>query len=290
MQHQSNLRGILYMVLAGAAFVGNDALMKVALASHPPMQVLMLRGLAGIFWCLPLVFAMGYGRMFARAFQGWVLVRSFCELGAILAFIYALARLPIGDVTAIYQISPLIVILAAAWIWRVPVRPVQILLVVLGMAGALLVAQPGGSSASWYIIFPFITALGAAARDLASRKAAADIPGIVVAISTIIVVFLAASIIHAATEVWVPPEPRTLLMLLAAGLLLTIAHTLVFLAFRYAAIPAVAPFGYSSTGWAVLAGFLVFRDVPNALGFLGMGLIVASGVAALLAERGKGPA
>jgi drug/metabolite transporter (DMT)-like permease len=283
---QSNLRGILFMVLAGAFFVANDTPMKIALQSHPPLQVLMLRGLAGVIWCVPLVFAMGHGKAFQKAFSGWVMLRSLCELAAILAFIFALARLPLGDVTAIYQISPLLVILAAAWLFRIPVRPWQVLLVCLAMAGSLLIAQPGGNNASWYMIFPFITAIGAAARDLTSRKVPQDIPGIVVAVSTIIVVFLASSILHAWTGTWIAPSRSVLLMLLAAGLLLTAAHTFVFLAFRHASIPAVAPFGYSSTGWAVMAGFLVFNDVPNALGFAGMGLIVASGVVALLAERG----
>lgn len=291
MHQSSNLRGILCMVLAGAAFVANDTLLKTALYELPPLQTLVLRGSAALLWCLPLLLAMGHGKQLPQAFRGWVLVRSLCELVAIFAFIQALAHMSIADVTAIYQISPLLVILGAAWIWRIKIAPWQILLVCLGMAGALMIAQPGSSAASWYLVLPFITAIGASARDLASRNTPASVPGLIVAVSTIITVLVAALAAHLLTEAWVPPSRSILLAMLGAGFFLTLAHTFVFLAFRYASVPAVAPFGYCSTGWAVLAGILVFGDIPNALSIAGMGLIVVSGIAALLTEkrRASGP-
>jgi len=287
MQQSSNLRGILCMVLAGAAFVANDTLLKFALAELPPMQTLAVRGTAALLWCLPLTIAMGFGGRLREAFRGWVLARSFFELAAIFAFIYGLKHMPIADATAIYQTSPLLVMLGAAWLWRVRITWWQMLLAGLGMAGALMIAQPGSSAASFYVLFPFITAICAAARDLASRKSPDTVPGLVVAISTIVVVLTGSALAHLAVETWVPPSSSILLGLLCAGFFLTLAHTFVFLAYRYASVPAVAPFGYSFTGWALLAGILAFGDMPNGLAISGMALIVASGIAALLAEKAR---
>lgn len=275
------------MVLAGGAFVINDSFLKFALAELPPMQTLMLRGAAGLFWCLPLVLAMGYGRQLPLAFDRWVLLRSLFELAAILTFIHGLKHMPIADVTAIYQISPLLVMLGAAWIWRTHVSRWQMLLAGIGMAGALMIAQPGSSTASWFVLFPFLTAIGAAARDLVTRKTPANIPGLVVAISTIIVVLAGASIMQLAFGSWVPPSRSSLLALLGSGLFLTAGHTFIFLAYRHASVPAVAPFGYSFTGWALLAGVVAFGDLPNNLALAGMALIVMSGIAAVLAEKSR---
>ncbi len=285
MTAQSNLRGIMFMLLAGAAFVANDSLIKLTLDELPPMQVLVLRGLSGFLWCLPILLLFGYGAHIRQAFSFWVLMRSLFELVAIMAFIRGLTHMAIGDVTAIYQISPLLVLVGAALIWREKIGPWQILLISLGLIGALMVAQPGGSTATSYAIFPFVTAFGAAARDLVSRKVPTSVPGLVVGFSTIVVVLVAAAIEHAATESWIAPSVNSLWAMLGAGLFLMLGHTFVFLSYRHGAVSAVAPFGYSFTGWALLSGYLVFAEVPNALAITGMLLIVASGLAAIAHER-----
>lgn len=283
----SNLKGIILMLLAGMAFVANDSLIKLTLAELPPMQVLVLRGLFGTVWCLAVLFWMGFGKDIGKAFRRWVLLRSLFELVAIMAFINGLAHMPIGDVTAIYQISPLLVTMGAAWFYREKVQLVQYAFIAIALVGALLVAQPGSSTATVYAVFPFITAIGAAGRDLAGRRIGTDVPGLVVAFSTIVVVLLASIIVHMLTEEWVPPSTTNLGVMAVTGLFLLLGHTLVFLAYRNGKTSAIAPFGYAFTAWAVLAGLLVFNDVPNALSVTGMLFIVASGLAALWYDQRK---
>ena len=80
--------------------------MKLVLADTPPMQVLFMRGMAAAFWCLPLVFILGYGRDIHRVLNFWVLLRAAFEMIAVISFILALNHMPIGDITAIFQIPP----------------------------------------------------------------------------------------------------------------------------------------------------------------------------------------
>jgi len=70
-----NLRAITAIVLAAGAFVANDTCMKLALSDAPPFQVLVMRGIAALLWCVPVVFAMGLIRELPRAFNPWVLLR-----------------------------------------------------------------------------------------------------------------------------------------------------------------------------------------------------------------------
>ena len=283
--HKSNLRGILYMLLAGFAFVANDSLIKLTMSELPSMQILVLRGIAGCLWSLPALYIFGFGKDIAKAFKPWVVLRALFEVGAIMSFIQALAHMGIGDVTAIYQISPLLVTAGAALLWREKVTGWQYVLVAIALIGALLVAQPGSATASFYAIFPFITALGAAMRDLTSRRITTDVPGLVVGFSTIVIVLVAAAIFHFTTETWVPPSTTSFLAMLAAGLFLLLGHTFVFLAYRHGSAGAVAPFGYAFTAWALLSGYFIFSDTPNALSLGGIALIVGSGVAAILYEQ-----
>ena len=56
----------------------------------------MLRGLAALFWGLPLLL-LGYGRQLPLMFERRVLLRNLCETGGILCYVVALAHMPIAD-------------------------------------------------------------------------------------------------------------------------------------------------------------------------------------------------
>ncbi len=273
------------MVLAGGTFVTNDSFMKLVLANTPPMQVLFMRGLAACLWCLPLVFILGYGRDIHRVLNPWVLLRAAFEILAVTSFILALNHMPIGDITAIFQISPLFVVIGVSLIWGEKIGPVRTVLIALGLTGALLVAQPGSASASPYTAFGFLTAIGSALRDLVGRKVPHNIPGIVVALTTIIAVMTVAGLSTVSFETWVPPSNANILKMLAAGLFLVGGHTFVFLAFRFAKAAAVAPFYYTFTLWAMLSGLVVFGDIPNWLSIIGVLFILGSGLASVALDQ-----
>jgi drug/metabolite transporter (DMT)-like permease len=285
MAFSPNLRGIFFMILAAGTFVANDSFMKAVLATTPPMQVLVMRGVAATAWCLPLLLILGHRRDIHRALNPWVLLRGACEIVAIISFVVALKHMPIGDVTAIYQTAPLLLLIGVAVIWGEKIGRTRMALIAIGITGALLVAQPGSLTASPYAAFGFLTAIGSALRDLAGRKVPQDIPGLVVAFATIIVVMLAATTANIIFEIWVAPPPRNITMMLAAGFFLMCGHTFVFLAFRHGTASAVAPFYYSFTLWAVLSGLVVFGDIPNWLSLLGTALILASGLASIALDR-----
>ena len=207
------------------------------------------------------------------------------EIIAVVSFILALNHMPIGDITAIFQIAPLLVVVGAALVWGERIGGLRMVLIALAITGALLIAQPGSATASPYAAFGFLTAIGSALRDLAGRKVPHDIPGIVVALATIIAVMAAAGFATMAFETWAPPSNANILKMLAAGLFLIGGHTFVFLAFRFAKAAAIAPFYYTFTLWAVISGLLVFGDVPNAFAIAGMLLILASGLTSVTLDQ-----
>jgi drug/metabolite transporter (DMT)-like permease len=279
-----NLRGIIAIVLATGAFVANDTCMKLALSDAPPFQVLVMRGIAACLWCLPVVYAMGLIRQLPKAFNPWVMLRSASEVMAILSFISALGHMPIADVTAIAQIAPLVVLLGMWLFFGEKVGGLRLGLVGLGITGALLVAQPGGETASPFAIFGFFTAVGAAGRDILSRKVPAGTPALVVTFSTLFIVMMSAVVMSLLFETQVQPTFRHGWLMLIAGFFLMCGHALVFMAYRIAPARVVAPFNYSFMIWAGLSGLLVFGDMPNGLALAGMGLILAAGLAVVLLE------
>jgi len=284
MTSQSNLRGIACVALAAGSFVANDSCMKLVMADAPPLQVLFMRGAAAVLWCFPLLLILGKGADVRHIFNRWVALRAACEVVAVVSFVLALVHMPIADITAIYQLSPLLLVAATALIWGERIGPLRIVLIMAGIAGALLVAQPGGAAASPYAIFGFATALGAAARDVVTRQVPRDIPALVVTFAMLIIVMVAAGLATLLFETWVAPQPQHLALMAAAGVFLIGGHFFIYLAFRYAKAATLAPFYYSFTLWALLAGFVIFGNVPNGLAIAGIAMILAAGLTVALLD------
>jgi drug/metabolite transporter (DMT)-like permease len=278
-------RGISAMLGATAAFVVNDTFCKMVMDDLPPLQTLFLRGVSGTLWCvLAVVWLREVGRI-KGALNRWTLLRAASELVAVIAFFLALSMLPIADITAITQVTPLIVMVLAAFLFSERIGPMRIALILIGFAGAMMVAGPGPEGLSAAALLGFVTALGAAGRDILARRVPADVPGIVAAVPMLVIVMIGAGAVHAGFEVWRAPDLRHALLLLGAGFFLMLGQLLILYAYRHSAAGTVAPFFYSFTLWAVVSGLLVFGETPGPLALVGMGLIVLSGVA--LARSGS---
>jgi drug/metabolite transporter (DMT)-like permease len=281
----SNLRGIAFMVIATGVFSTNDALMKLATVGLPPYEVLFLRGVMASLLMLPLVLLTGNGRHLYHVVDKWVLIRNSFELMAVLCFIVALANMPIADLSALGQISPMLLLLGVALIYREKIGATRLALIATGFAGALLVAQPGLGGFSPYALLGLVSAACVAARDIVGRKVGSNIPAPIVAYATLLLVMVGSGIATFVLEEWVMPTPRHLLLLAGAGLFLSLGHLFIFLSYRNAATSAVAPFYYLFSVWAVCSGLFVFGTFPNTLALFGIALIVASGITVVLLDR-----
>ena len=281
----SNLRGILYMLASGLTFVFNDSLMKLAMGGLPPYQVLVMRGVSGVFFALCLLGFNGEFKITRSMISRSVLLRAGLECIAILTYILALAHSPIGDVTAIFQTTPLLVILGMIFIHRESAVGLRLALVAIGFCGALMVAQPFTGTVSPYVSLAFVTALFAAARDLAARQISKEVPALVSTLILILTVLSGAMICGLLFEHWIVPSTHYIILTFGAGLFMTLGHHFTLLAYRNASAQQVAPFYYSFLVFAVLFGFVIFGDVPNILSFAGMAVIVSSGLILLSKEE-----
>jgi S-adenosylmethionine uptake transporter len=283
----SAIRGPLFMIVSTGSYVINDTLMKLATDGLPPYEVLFLRGCVATLWGIPMLLIAGYGRQMALMAEPRVVLRNLFELGGILAYVVALANMPIADAIALGQVTPLLVLLGAALMFGDRIGPLRMALIGLGFVGALMVAQPTMEGISVYALLALANAAFCAARDLSSRRVAAHVPGMIVAISAVLVVLIGAGIAHLLTEEWVVPGTRHLMLLAASGLFLIFGHFFVFMAYRIGPTGIVAPFYYTFTVWAVISGLVVFRELPNLLAISGIILVVASGLVIVLLDERK---
>jgi drug/metabolite transporter (DMT)-like permease len=274
----SAIRGPLFMVTATGSYLVNDTLMKLATAGLPPYEVLMLRGLWAAAFGFPMLFALGHFSRLPMLFEGRVLTRNLLETAAILAYVVALANMPIADASALGQLTPILVLLGTAILFRERIGAVRMALIMLGFAGAIMVAQPTLAGISIFALLALANAMFGAARDIAGRRVGADVPGMIVAISAVVVVLIGAAIAHVSLETWVMPEASHLALLAGAGFFLIFGHFFIFMAYRTGPTGVVAPFYYTFSVWAVISGLVVFGEFPNALAVVGIVLVIVSGL------------
>lgn len=243
MQHASSIfRGPLFMILSTGSYIINDTLMKLATEGLPPYEVLFLRGAAATLWGIPMLFALGYGRQFPLLVEKRVLARNLFETAAILAYVVALANMQIADSTALSQVTPLLVLLGASLLFGERISGLRMALIGVGFAGALMIAQPTKAGISVYALLALANAALSAARDLTGRRVAAEIPGMIVAISAVLVVLVGAGFAHLAVERWIMPSAHYLLLMAGAGFFLIFGHFFIFMAYRVGPTGVVAPF------------------------------------------------
>ncbi len=277
-----NERGIAFMIAATASFVACDTFMKLAAESMPPIEAIFVRSGFVVLWAIPLLFVFGQAGNIGALSDKRVMLRSVIELVGALGYVFGLANLNIADFTALVQLSPIIVMLAAAAFLKLPATRMQLVLAVIAFIGALFVVQPGGSSFSIYAFFGLWTAALTAARELVGRTVPAGISGIIVALGAGLFSTIGAGALTVAFETFRVPSLAETALIAGSALFLMLAQIFIFMAYRHAEPGAVAPFFYAGALWAMLSSVLVFGTLPNALGLVGIVVIVASGVGVLV--------
>lgn len=278
-------KAILCALAGGAVLTLNDGLVKTLAAEFPAGQVLALRGV--FIYVMIVFFAMRAGGIHTawqiRSWKGQGL-RGICVVGSSFCFVTGLIYLPLADAIAISFAGPLFVTVLAPLMLGEVVGWRRWAAVLVGFAGVLVIVQPGTTAFQWFAVFPLMASFLGGMRDLITRKMAAHETSVAVLFVTTTAVVGAGFGSWFFTD-WVTVEFRHLKYLAASGLLIGIAHYLIIESFRLGEAALVSPFKYGNVLWAVLFGYLMFGDLPNAATVAGAVIVSASGLYILHRER-----
>lgn len=220
-----------------------------------------------------------YGRALLRTehprFQ--LLRGSLLLVSSTLAF-FSLRYMPLAEFTSVVLIAPLVVTLLAATTLKEEVSPLRWALVAGGFAGTLVILRPGGTVFSWAILLPLCLVItNAWFQVLTSRLAQTEQP-VTMHFYTGWVGTLIATI--PLPFVWTAlPGWQGWALLCLMGLLATVGHFLLILAYQRAPASTLTPYLYAQIAFAMLGGWLMFSHVPDATSLFGIVLIAVCGAA-----------
>ena len=268
-----NVRGALWLVLAGFVLISMNSLVKSFGARLPAAELLFCRGLFGTMFLLPIVIGRGW-RSVATQHPWMHLLRTSFGTASMFGVFYAVTHLPLADATAILFSNPLFATVFAALILRETVGWRRAVATLVGFAGVLVMIRPGAESIAPAALVAIMAAMLTGALAIIIRRLSGkDAPYVIIFWFTTVGSLMA---LPAALIFWVPPQAGDWPLLVLIGLLGLIGQSAFTFAFSTGESSAVAPFDYLRLILAGVFGYVFFAELPDVWSLTGAAIIMAS--------------
>lgn len=289
------IRGLVIMAFAMTILPCMDAIAKYMSTFHAmsPGQVTFYRFFFQMILTLPLLLTVAGAGAF-RARRPWMnLLRGALHAAATLLFFAAVKYMPLADVFAIYFVEPFMLTALSAVFLGEKVGWRRWIAIIIGFGGAMIVIQPSfalfGVTSLLPVACAFLFALylflNRAIGDADPPLTMQTISGVGGTIFMAVVLYVGDRMGNADFRPALPDSLATFGLLAVLGALSGYGHLLVVRAFRLAPVSILAPFQYFEIISATILGFLLFGDFPTPSKWLGVVIIVGSGLFIIWRER-----
>jgi drug/metabolite transporter (DMT)-like permease len=249
--------GVFWVTISMALLAGLAAFSRAAInAGLHPFEVVFLRNLFAVVML-----------------YGW---RVAISLFSMLAWFYAIALIPIGEVTAISFLSPLFGTLGAIFLLGERVRIRRWTALFVGFMGAMIILRPTGAALGLGQLCALLSAMSMGLTAILIKQlTAGDDPDKIVFLTNALLLPLS---LVPALFVWTWPSAEVLPALLGMGVCAVLGH--VALVRGYAATDAslAMTFEFSRLPFVVVIAYLAFGETIDVWTWIGALIIFASAV------------
>jgi S-adenosylmethionine uptake transporter len=298
-------------VLGGVAAISiNDMLIKQLSGGYPLHQIVFSRSAIGILFSLIFVKIEGGWHLLKTDQPALHILRGLLVVVANMTFFVALAALPLADATALFFAAPLFITLLSIPMLGEKVGPIRMAAVFVGFIGVVIMQRPWAGTETLQasrlvLLMPIIAALTYALNQLLTRKLGVKAKASVLSVY-IQAVFIVVSVgffvvagdgrfaaetanpsVQFLLRAWVWPPQEDWLIFGGLGFNAAIIGYALSQAYRLADAATVAPFEYVGLPLAVFWGLVIFGDLPEWEVWIGISLIMGSGLFVFLRERQK---
>lgn len=280
---KSAASGLLIMSAAMLIVPVIDAIAKHLSVSISPLQISWSRFALTMLVLCPFVVMRGGLRALLPPHLVLHFFRGFGIAGATAFFFGAVAVMPLADVAAIFFVEPLILTIFSAIFLGEGIGWRRILAVVVGFAGAMLIIRPSFSEVGIVALMPLGAAFCFAGYMVITKKLAGSCdPWTMQAMAGISGTLLLGALMLAGDGAgWleiVTPSAVEMGWLCVIAAVAMLCHSLIIFALQRVDAGVIAPLQYLEIIGATFWGWLIFKALPDPLTWLGIAIIVASGL------------
>ncbi|MGI3212090.1 DMT family transporter [Roseovarius tibetensis] len=293
---RTNLIGAAYAVAAVLCFSVNDVGIKFLSDAYALHQIVFIRALVALTAFSCLVMPLAGGLRVLRTGRPLVhLVRGLCVVSANMCLFLGLAALPIADATAIFFVSPLVITVFSVIFLRETVGPRRWLAIAVGFAGVMVIVKPGTAAFQLASLLPIAAAFLYASLHMLTRKIGGTESAPTMAFYIQVTFLIASTVIGLGLgdgrfagsgdpsleflfRAWSWPPVGDYPILLLLGISGMLGGLFISQAYRLSEAAFAAPFEYVAMPLAIMWGVTIFGTWPDATAWIGIALIVGSGL------------
>ncbi len=265
--------GIGWMVLTTFCFVAVTGIVRYLGSDIAAGQAAFIRYVFGVLLFLPFLGRILKRRPTAQTMRIHV-ARGLVHGVAVTLWFFAMARIPIAEVTALGYISPIFVAIGAAVFFSEKLHFRRIAAIVVALFGALIILRPGFQEISIGQLAQVLAApMFAVSFLLTKRLTATEDPLVIVVMLSILctIVLFPGAIIN-----WATPSFSEVFWLAMTAVFATMGHYTMTRAFRAAPLTVTQPVAILQLVWAALLGIVAFGEPVDPFVILGGGIVVAA--------------
>ncbi|MDC1255924.1 DMT family transporter [Paracoccaceae bacterium] len=291
-QTKSVTLGILLML--AFAIIGPliDLFAKLAAQEVPIGQIILSRFILQALILLPVALFMSWAHKPNLLEIRLHFVRALLILIGTGSFVSAIKYMPLADAMAIFFVEPFMVTLLGGVILGETVGYRRLIACLIGFLGALFIIKSSFSLFGSVALLPLLTAFSFTFYIFLTRKMAQNMkPVTLQAYTALAAVILLLPVIISANGTNISlldpivPSIRSMWLLLGVGLAAIVAHLFITFALSLAPATVIAPLQYFEIVTATIFGYLFFSDFPDNWTFLGIFIIISSGIYVIYRER-----
>lgn len=282
------VQGVLWMLASGLSFVAVTGIVRHLGTDLPAAQSAFLRFAFGVVFLLPALWPLIRAGVPAGLWPA-VLGRGVVHTAAVVFWFYAMARLPVAEVTAIGYVNPVLVMLGGALLFGDRLTLRRMLTVAVAIAGTAVVLRPGLRELSPGHLSQLAAAACFAGSYLFAKRLSLQLgAGAVVALMSVTVT---VGLLPLALWVWVPVTAGQLVWLALLAVFATFGHYAMSRAFGAAPLAVTQPVTFLQLVWASLLGMLAFGEAVDPFVIAGgLTIILAVSLNTLADSRGRAEA
>jgi drug/metabolite transporter (DMT)-like permease len=277
------VKAIFYNLLAWAILPFMDVIAKYLSADMSFLQITWARYFFTVFFALPFMF------FFFRKNLTWSTqpklqtLRGLLLFCANILFFYSISIISMAKALTLAFVAPLITTALSPFLLNEKVGFKRWSAVIVGFLGSLIVIRPGFIDFNLATIAGLGTGFFYGIYLIVTRKLhTADNPLLTLLLTGVVGLILGTFIVP---FVWINLSLNQWLLLALMGIFACLGHFFLILSLKYADASKLAPLGYFEIVTNVILGYYFFSDLPDYWSWLGLLIIVVSGIYISFRER-----
>ena len=280
------MKAISYNLLAWAILPFMDTIAKYLSSDLSFFQITWARYFFTVLFTLPFMF------FFFRKNLTWTtqpklqIFRGLTLLFANVLFFYSISVISMAKALTLAFVAPLITTALSPFFLGEKVGFKRWSAVIVGFIGSLIVIRPGFIEFNLASVAALGTGFFYGIYLIITRKLHRSDSPLLTLLLTGVVGFVVASFL--VPVVWINPTFNQWSLLALMGIFACLGHLFLILSLKYADASKLAPFGYFEIVTNIILGYYFFSDFPDFWMWIGLLIIISSGIYIAIRERSRG--